>query len=245
MLHSVLFYLFMITLTIPLCILAILFSIRDKIGITVHKMIAVPWAKLLLKVSGIKIYVDGLKNIRNDKQYIFVTNHQSYFDILALLSLIPVPFAFVMKEELMDTPLLGEAMKRAGYIGISREDPRRAIEGMKKAELRVRQGFSLVIFPEGTRSLNGTLGEFKRGAFNLALRTRLDMVPVAIKDSFKIVKKGSLRIRKGSFSVSFLYPVETKGVSKKDIPKLVLLIRERIEKALNDAHCPGSHTASL
>ncbi len=237
MLRDVIFYLTMIFSTIPLCALAIFCSLWDKRGVWIHRYIAVPWAKLMLKASGVKVRVDGVEHIRRDKQYIFVTNHQSYFDILALLSALPVPFAFVMKEELMEIPLLGKAMKSAGYVGISREDPRRAIYGIRRAEKKVKEGFSLVIFPEGTRSLDGSLGEFKRGAFNLALKTKLDLLPMAIKDSFKVARKGSLRIKERGFSLSILRPIEISRISKRDIPRLIELIREVIQKRLVDATC--------
>lgn len=235
----------MILLTIPLCALAIFCSLKDRVGIFIHRNIAVPWAKILLMMSGVKVYVRGLENIKKNKQYIFVTNHQSYFDILALLATIPIPFAFVMKEELMEIPLFGKAMEKAGYVGISREDPRRAIAGMKRAEKKVKEGFSLVIFPEGTRSLDGSLGEFKRGAFNLALKTKLDLVPVAIKDSFKIVKKGTLRIKHGSFSVTILEPISSSGLSKREIPRLVKEIREKIQQRLLNGPCLGCNPSSL
>lgn len=245
MFRNVIFYLTMILLTIPLCALAIFCSIKDRVGIFIHKNIAVPWSKILLKVSGVKVHVKGLENIQKDKQYIFATNHQSYFDILALLATIPVPFAFIMKEELMEIPLFGKAMEKAGYVGISREDPRKAILGMKRAEEKVREGFSLVIFPEGTRSLDGSLGEFKRGAFNLALKTRLDLVPVAIRDSYKIVKKGTLRINRGCFSVEILEPISSRGVSKRGIPRLVKEIRDSIQRRLLNGPCLGCNPPSL
>jgi len=222
----------MILLTIPLCCIAIFSSAFDKKGIWIHSNISVPWAKLLLFISGIRVSVTGLENITKGKQYIFATNHQSYFDILALLSFIPVPFAFIMKEELMAIPLLGKAMQSAGYLGISREDPRKAIHGINKAIEKVKQGFSLVIFPEGTRSLDGKLNEFKRGAFNLALKTKLDIVPVAIDGSFRIVKKGRLYINKGSFKLKILPPIPTSSISKKEIPNLVIRVKNTIEENL-------------
>jgi len=232
MIRNVIFYLAMIFLTIPLCCIAIFASAFDKTGIWVHFNVAVPWAKMLLFISGIKVSVKGLENITKERQYIFATNHQSYFDILALLSFIPVPFAFIMKEELMSIPLFGRAMKSAGYLGISREDPRRAIHGINKAIEKVKEGFSLVIFPEGTRSLDGKLNEFKRGAFNLALKTQLDIVPIAIDGSFKIVKKGRLFINKGSFQLKILPSISTKNIQKKEIPNLVLRVKNAIQENL-------------
>jgi 1-acyl-sn-glycerol-3-phosphate acyltransferase len=231
-LRNIIFYLAMILVTIPLCYIAIVLSFFDRKGLKIHSTVAVPWAKLMLLFSGVKVKAEGLNRLEKGKQYIFATNHQSYFDILALLSKLPVPFAFVMKEELMEAPLLGRAMAAAGYLGISREDPRRAISGMNKAIEKVKEGFSLVIFPEGTRSLDGTLGEFKRGAFNLALKTRLDIVPVTIDGSFRVVKKGRLFINKAKFRLVVGSPISTRELGKRQVPELVQRVRANIQREL-------------
>ncbi len=229
MIRNVIFYLVMVCLTPWLCGLAVVLHRLTGKRVLVHRYIAVPWAKIMLLLSGVRVDARISKAIDIRKQYVFAKNHQSYFDILALLKYLPVPFAFVMKEELMEEPLLGKAMDSAGYIGISREDPRRAIHGMNKAKERAGEGYSLVIFPEGTRSIDGTLGDFKRGAFSLALKAGLDIVPVAISGAYKIVKKGRRFINKGRFYLTVLDPIPIKGTSKKDLKDLVDKVKEEIQ----------------
>lgn len=159
---------------------------------------------------------------------IYMTNHQSFFDIFALLAYVPVDFKFIMKQELMKIPLLGPAMRRVGYIGIEREDPRKAVESMKEAAQRIRGGVSVVMFPEGTRSLDGRLLPFKRGGFNLALRSGCDIVPVGISGSYRIVPKGSFKINKGSFDIHIGRPISIKEYSRKNIDQLMGGVREAI-----------------
>ncbi|MCD6305589.1 MAG: 1-acyl-sn-glycerol-3-phosphate acyltransferase [Deltaproteobacteria bacterium] len=119
-------------------------------------------------------------------------------------------------------------MRKAGYIGIERDDPRKAVESMKQAALRIKGGASVLIFPEGTRSPDGRLQEFKRGGFNLAVKSGCDIVPIAIRDSFRIAPKGSLRIRKGSIGLSIGRPVSLSGLGKRDIPRLMHQVRSEM-----------------
>jgi len=157
-----------------------------------------------------------------------MTNHQSYFDIFALLAYLPVDFKFIVKQELMRIPLLGFAMRRAGYIGIERKDPRKAVRSIKEAAEKIKGGASVVIFPEGTRSLDGRVQALKKGGFNLALKSGCDIVPVTISNSYRIVPKGSLKINKGSFRVHFGLPISTKEYSKKNMEQLMARVREAI-----------------
>ena len=155
-----------------------------------------------------------------------MTNHQSFFDIFALLAYIPVDFKFIMKQELMKIPLFGPATRRVGYIGIEREDPRKAVRSMREAAQRIRGGVSVVMFPEGTRSVDGRLLPFKRGGFNLALRSGCDIVPVAISDSYRIAPKGSLKINRGSFDIYIGEPISVKDYNRKNIEQLMDRVKE-------------------
>ncbi|MBW1816724.1 MAG: 1-acyl-sn-glycerol-3-phosphate acyltransferase [Deltaproteobacteria bacterium] len=193
----------------------------DKTGKKVHFYTAVPWAKSVLWVCGIKVPVKGLENVDKHTPHIYMCNHQSYFDIFAVLARIPVDFKFIVKAELMRIPLLGPAMRRAGYIGIERDDPRKAIRSIKDAAERIKSGASVLIFPEGTRSPDGRLQPFKKGGFNLALRSGCDIVPVTIRDSYRIVPKGSLHVNKGSFSMVIGKPIPVTGFRKKTMQQLM------------------------
>ena len=136
---------------------ALMHGLRSYSRLTVHLM---RW------ICGIKVEVEGLENIESHVPRIYMTNHQSYFDIFALLAYLPVDFKFITKQELMRIPLFGFSMRRAGYIGIEREDPRKAVHSINEATEKIKGGASVVIFPEGTRSLDGRVQPFEKGGFN-------------------------------------------------------------------------------
>ena len=211
--------------SIIFCLWALFLSFFDKDGRKIHFYVAGPWSRVILRVCGIRVWVHGQENVDPGMPRIYMTNHQSYFDIFALLAYLPVDFKFIVKQELMRTPFLGPAMRRAGYIGIDREDPRKAVKSMKKAAQRIAGGASVVIFPEGTRSTDGRLQPFKRGGFNLALKSKCDIVPVTIKDSYRIVPKGSLKINKGSFHIHFGKPISSKEYNKQNVIQLMDRVR--------------------
>lgn len=208
-------------ITIFWCVLGLGISLFDPKGTFVHRIVAVNWARWILWVCGVKVHVFGKENLDPSVPRLYLSNHQSYFDILALLAYLPVDFKFVMKEELMTFPLFGLTMRKARYIGIEREDPRRALRGMNEAAEKIAGGVSVVIFPEGTRSVDGELQPFKPGAFHIALKARSDVVPIAIVGSRLIIPKGSLRVQKGEFTIHFGRPIEMRTTSKKEMPVLM------------------------
>ena len=231
--------------TILCCLWGFLLIPFDKHGSRIHFLAAVPWAKTILRVSGIRVIAEGQENVAPSVPRIYMTNHQSYFDIFALLAHLPVDFKFIMKQELMRIPILGVAMRRAGYVGIERDDPRKAVQSMNAAADRIRQGTSVVIFPEGTRSEDGTLLPFKRGGFNLALRSKCDIVPVAISNSRRIVPKGSLKINKGSFALRIGRPIPVGGYTRRNVAQLMERVRQAIESMMvpDSTNSPTTRTA--
>lgn len=197
-------------------------------GSLIHRYCAVPWASIILKVCGVRVKVEGLENINGSGPYIFMANHQSYFDIFALLAGLPVDFKFLLKKELMNIPLLSITMKKAGYISIDRVDARKAIRSINNAAEKIGNGSSVLIFPEGTRSSDGQVGSFKKGGFRIALKAGCDIVPVAIENSQDIVPKGSLRINRGTININICEPIPVKDFTKKDINGLIERTRETV-----------------
>jgi 1-acyl-sn-glycerol-3-phosphate acyltransferase len=224
---------FVAVYSILFCLWGMTLSLFDTDGGMVHHYCAVPWARGILRVCGVKVLVSGKENLDPAVPRIYVCNHQSYFDIFALLAHLPVHFKFVLKEELMRIPLLGTAMRGARYIGIDRQDPRKALKGMAEAAERIREGASILIFPEGTRSLDGELQPFKPGGFHLALKARCDILPLAILNSRLIVPKGSLRIRKGTVEMRIGNPIPLEGYSKKNMPLLMDRVWEAMRRLMN------------
>lgn len=194
-----------------------------------HFLAAVPWAKIILKVSCIGVDIKGIENVDPSLPRIYMTNHQSTFDIYALLAYLPVDFKFMLKQELMKIPLLGISMRKVGYIGIDRYDPRSAVRSMQIAAEKLKKGSSVLIFPEGTRSRDGRLKSFKKGGFKLALKTGCDIVPIAIKGSYKINPKGSLRIEKGSFKMKICRPISVNEYGRGEIGVLMDRVRQEMK----------------
>ncbi len=148
-------------------------------------------------------------------------NHQGNFDIMSLTLAIPRLFAWVAKEELFKVPLFGAAMRRAGYIPLDRSDGRKALKSMKQAAARIASGTSVVIFPEGTRTKDGSLLPFKRGAFMLAVKAGVPIVPFTINGSRAINPRNRMELRPGTISVSFAPPIEAAGLSEGELMERV------------------------
>ena len=186
------------------------------------------WAKGILWISGIKMEVEGLENIEPGKSYIYIANHQSNFDILATAYAIPGTVRFVAKKELFRIPLFAQSMRMAGMIPIDRGKSAEARRTLDMAIEKVRQGVSLILFPEGTRSLDGAIHDFKKGGFVLAINGRFDILPICICGSRHIMPKNSLKLNKGRIKVQFLTPVSTKDYTMDDRHVLVEMVRNRI-----------------
>ena len=188
------------------------------------------WGKSILRVSGIKVQTMGLENLDPEKPCVFMCNHQSNFDILVLFSALPAQFRWIAKAELFRIPLFGRAMRGAGYISIERKDRKKAIQSLKEAAGRIRNGVSVMIFPEGTRSPDGNIGEFKKGGFILAYDAGVPIVPVVINGTWAIMSKDSLKITPGKVRLTVLPAVDVANYSKTDKPKLLEDVREKIVK---------------
>jgi 1-acyl-sn-glycerol-3-phosphate acyltransferase len=216
------------------CLLAVVFGFFDRGGTLAHRHVAVPWAKGILWICGVKVQALGRENLDPAVPRLYLSNHQSYFDILGLLACLPANFKFVLKQELMRIPLFGAAMRGAGYISIDRDDPRKALKGMNEAAEKIAGNASVLIFPEGTRSLDGELQSFKPGAFHIAFKARCDMVPIAIVGSGAIIPKGSFRVRKGAFTIRFGRPIALQGRSKKEMPAIMDEVREAMLRLMEE-----------
>jgi 1-acyl-sn-glycerol-3-phosphate acyltransferase len=216
-------------LTLIFSVVALIVSLFDwKGGRSVHFGAAVPWAKAILSVCGVKVQVEGVDRVDSAVPRIIMTNHQSAFDIFVLLAVLPVDFKFIMKEELMKIPVFGFACRRAGYIGIVRADPRQAVKSMDRAAERIRSGASVLVFPEGTRSEQGSLQAFKKGGFHLALKAGCDILPVTIIGTSKIMRKGSFRINPGWVRVVVGAPVSVEKYNKQSVGNLMERIHEEM-----------------
>ncbi len=221
--------------TLVFCALAVPLMLFDRTGTIIHRWSAVPWARIIVWVSGVRVDVLGLENLDARVPRVYMTNHQSFFDIFTLLASLPVDFKFLLKQELMRIPVLGFTMKRARYIAIDRSNPRKAVQSMNEAADRIKAGTSVVVFPEGTRSEDGRLQPFKRGGFLLALKAGCELVPVTIEGSNRVAPKGSLRIRPGRITLTIGKPISLDGYSKKNVEELMARAHDVMRSQMGDS----------
>jgi 1-acyl-sn-glycerol-3-phosphate acyltransferase len=219
--------------TLGCTILAVVYTAFSASSKQIHFRCAVPWSRALLWISGVRVYTEGIDRIEATAAYVYIPNHTSFFDIFSLLAYLPVDFKFILKEELMRLPILSWAMRKAGYISISRSSPARARKTLKGAIDMIKKGTSLVIFAEGTRSKDGTLQPLKRGAFQLAVASGAPIIPVAIKGSNEIMAKGSYKINSGAIRITLAKPIPTKNCRRDQMPMLIEMVTESIRSMLD------------
>lgn len=188
------------------------------------------WARWVLWSSGCHVRIEGLEHVRLDEPQILACNHVSWFDVFALAAEIPKRYRFVAKKELGQIPIFGRAWKAAGHISVDRGDRASAITSLDQAGALIKKDHSsVVIFPEGTRSETGSLLPFKKGAFMLALRTGVAIVPVAVLGTRRILPKHGWRVRPGPIIVRFGEPIATAGHDDQSREALIATVRARIE----------------
>jgi 1-acyl-sn-glycerol-3-phosphate acyltransferase len=198
------------------------------------------WARVGLLLAGVRLEAEGRENIPRDRAVIYMPNHQSNFDILALYAGLPVQFRWLAKEELFRIPLFGFAMRRSGYIPIDRTDRKKAFHSMTEAARRIAEGTSVIVFPEGTRSPDGGILPFKKGGFVLALQAGAPIVPVAIEGCREIMPKNSRWIRGGTIRVRIFPAVETADRTAADREQLQEAVRRPISEAVGQSSGPRS-----
>lgn len=178
------------------------------------------WANFVLKLSGCKVHVEGLENIPKDKAALFVANHQSNFDIPLLMSVIDTPKGFIAKKELENIPLLSKWMKYIQCVFMDRNNLRQSAESIVKGINILKSGYSMVIFPEGTRSKGGQHSDFKAGSFKLATKSKSLIVPVTIDGTYKVLEESNNKIKASNLKVIIHKPIDPATLSKDQLNNL-------------------------
>ena len=186
-------------------------------------------AKTWLQACGTKVDVTGLENLEDGKQYVFASNHRSYLDTAALFRYAGRRIGLVAKKELLKVPVLGQGMGFVNIIAIDRSNPERALRSMEMARRTIESGFSFGVFVEGTRAMPGELLPFKKGAFHLALQTGADVIPVAFKNTDRLMGKRTGVLHSGTIEMVLLPPVRTEN---REIMDILLETREAIASEL-------------
>ena len=205
-------------------VILILTSFVSTGGETPHKVARI-WAKYILAASNIKVTVKGLSNLNRTGSYIYMPNHMSNFDIPVLQAFLPVQFRWLAKAELFKIPIFGYAMKRAGYISINRFDRKSAIQSLNNASEIIRNGTSVIIFPEGTRSQNQNIQSFKKGGFVLAIDSGVPIIPVIIHGTWRIMQKKHILVRPGNVVLEIKKPINTSDYTRETKEDLMEKVR--------------------
>ena len=229
----VIWFLINLLLSISVCSIPIIaVGLFDKEKYYTGKLIKM-WARWVIWSTGIQYEIDGLDNLNLDKQYIFMSNHESALDIVLGVAAIPFNIVFLAKKELFRVPVFGWAMNSAGMIKIDRQNPEIARRSVSEAvETLMQSSFSTLIYPEGTRSNGEELLPFKKGGFILAIRTQLPVVPITILGAGNVLPKGTLAIKKSHIKIIIDAPIETRGMELKNKEILVQDCRNIIHQNL-------------
>ena len=188
----------------------------------------------LVLSTGSRIKITGGEHIPKDETVLFISNHQSYFDLGIFLGLIDKPKAYIAKDSLKKAPVLSGWMDHMGCVFIQRDNIKQSAAAILEGIRRLEEGYSMVVFPEGTRSKSGQMGEFKAGAFKLATKTQVPIIPVTINGTYKIMEANHNKIKPADVLVKIHPPVETKNLSREEALKLPDKIRDIIAGGLRD-----------
>ncbi|XXF80963.1 lysophospholipid acyltransferase family protein [Myxococcaceae bacterium GXIMD 01537] len=186
------------------------------------------WSPILLWAGGARLEVEGRENVDPKRPTIYVGNHQSTIDIPAHFAALPVNFRFVAKKQLQYVPFIGWYLWLAGHVFIDRGNRNSAITSLEAAAQKIRGGTSIFLYPEGTRSPDGSVLPFKKGPFALALKARVPIVPVTIEGSGTLMPKSTWRITPGPIRVRIGKPIDTTGFAEDDRDGLVRAVRDAI-----------------
>lgn len=197
--------------------------------------IARSWARIILWAGAVRLTVMGAENADPAVSYVVVSNHQSTFDIMCHFVALPVPIRFLAKQELFKVPLLGGALRSMAMVPVDRHSRRPVYEEVEhNAAATIARGNSVIVYPEGTRTRDGELLPFKSGAFHIALRTGLPVLPTTVDGSFDAWLPRAKVIKGGNVTLVIGEPVPTAGRSVKDAPALREQVRSGIEQTLKE-----------
>lgn len=200
--------------TVVLGTISLLSSLADRSGNTGHRC-ARAWSWLILETTGVRVHVSGLERLDPTRSYIFAANHQSIYDIPILFTSLPFQVRIIAKESLGGIPFLGWHLRRTGHVLVDRSKPGAGV--VKKMARLATAGHSLIVFPEGTRSIDGSVGRFKGGSFVIAVDAGLPVVPITIVGSRHIMFRGEVTVRPGDVRLIVHQPIETVDLSRDDI----------------------------
>jgi 1-acyl-sn-glycerol-3-phosphate acyltransferase len=224
--------------TVVMATISLVLSPFDSSGAMQH-WCARWWCRLIAWTIGARITVRGAENLEPARTYVYMANHCSLVDIPAMFAYLPYQFRIMAKKELFYVPFMGWHLWTAGNFPVDRGDPRKTARSLRSVVEGVRSGKSLAVFPEGTRSPDGKLHELKPGAFKIAIRAGVPIVPVAIRGTHDILPKHSLVPRPGVVEVVIGKPIDTQGLEGQSLRDLMEQVYQAIQRGLRDTGGSG------
>jgi 1-acyl-sn-glycerol-3-phosphate acyltransferase len=216
-------------------------SVFDASGQIQHACSRI-WARLILWTSRVKLRVSGLENLSPGIPYVFCVNHQSHMDTPIILAALPFQFRFTPKKQLFRYPFLGWHLRRSGHVPIDRENPHAAVRSLREAADTIRRGMSVLIFPEGGTSVDGSIKPFKGGGFMLATKSEAEVVPVTIRGSRAVLMPKTYHVRGGAVDVTVGKPISSKDTKAAELASRV---REEIVATFNHGQTVDRNPYSL
>jgi 1-acyl-sn-glycerol-3-phosphate acyltransferase len=192
------------------------------------------WALANLRTLGAELHIRGRERLDPGRPYVVMVNHQSHLDTGAVVAALPMHLAYVMKQELRKIPIFGYGCERMGMVYVERGNRESARRSMAEAARRVAGGRSVVFYPEGTRSRDGRLQEFKSGGFRLAIEAQVPILPVSIAGTRELFPPDSWRFRAGRIDVTIGEPIPTTGLGPGDLAELMARTRAAILAGMAD-----------
>ena len=225
-----------LTLFLPVTLAALL-SRTGNLAFSLSRI----WAHIMLAATRVRPVIRGREKIRPGQSYIIVSNHQSEFDILAIVTTLGIQYRWIIKKELRRAPLFGYALHASRNIFIDRGDHEQAMKSIRKGMERLPDGVSVMFFAEGTRSADGTIAPFKKGGFLMALDGGLPILPVTVNGSRRLLPKKSLVFHPGPIEVVVADPIDTGGYTRDTLQDLVDRTREVIVSNFNPGYPSQGH----
>jgi 1-acyl-sn-glycerol-3-phosphate acyltransferase len=233
----------LLTVTIVLFMPIVMAAVLSKTGGLAFNLTKL-WAWIILTVTRTRISVTGRHNIKEGQSYIIIANHQSHFDILALVCGLGVQYRWVIKQEIRKIPLFGYALHASRNIFIDRSDHQSAIRSINEGMDRLPDGAGVLFFAEGTRSPDGQIHQFKKGGFTIALERQLPILPVTVNGSRKLLPKNSMVFSSGTIEVAISAPIDTSGYTTETIAQLIEKTRNAVVEKFNPDYPAGSNTGA-
>jgi 1-acyl-sn-glycerol-3-phosphate acyltransferase len=219
--------------TVAFGVASIPFGFFDRDGSILHAF-ARAWARLTMKSISSPMKVTGLDDIDTSKPHVYAVNHASALDIPALYAFLPFQFRILHKKELWSYPIVGWHLKRSGQVCVDQQNPTRSVGQIKSALRTLRRGMPLVIFPEGGRTADGRIQPFLPGAFFLAIKSGVDIVPIALRGMYGLLPMNTYHVKPRPLEMHVGQPISTAGLTTRDMEELSAKVQSALEEMYYD-----------